>query len=363
MKLQIEENIHLSELAKKVKVPVQLIKDSNEGMLANILPSGTELTVPGFKDNECIGLFPSAVPQKVNKLLVNRKKNYDFHTLEKDLALLTATYPFIRQQVIGKSVLEKPIYELTIGNGSKKIHMNASFHANEWITSAALMQFLECYLLALIQESSIYGISVNQIYENTTLSIVPMVNPDGVNLVHHGVSSNEPNYQELMQMNGQSNDFSQWKANIRGIDLNNQFPALWEIEKERKEPKSPAPRDYPGDNPLTEPEAIVMAELVKKKKFDRLIAFHTQGEEIYWGYLQKEPDEAALIVKEFSIRSGYKAVQNIDSHAGFRDWFINEWGRAGFTVELGYGVNPLPIEQFESICHKGEGIFWASLYL
>ena len=70
-----------------------------------------------------------------------------------------------------------------------------------------------------------------------------------------------------------STDFSGWKANIRGVDLNNQFPANWEIEKERKEPKSPAPRDYPGDAPLTEPETKAMASLARNNQFDRLLLF------------------------------------------------------------------------------------------
>ena len=85
-------------------------------------------------------------------------------------------------------------------------------------------------------------------------------------------------------MNDGSTNFSGWKANIRGVDLNNQFPANWEIEKERKEPKSPAPRDYPGDAPLTEPEAIAMADLARNEQFNRMLAFHTQGKEFYWGY-------------------------------------------------------------------------------
>ena len=69
---------------------------------------------------------------------------------------------------------------------------------------------------------------------------------------------------KLLRINSGSTDFSNWKANIRGVDLNNQYPANWEIEKERKEPKSPAPRDYPGDAPLTEPEAEAMAALARK---------------------------------------------------------------------------------------------------
>ncbi|MCD7033115.1 M14 family metallocarboxypeptidase [Metabacillus sp. GX 13764] len=360
MNFSVEQPIGLNELSEKLNLPVQLILDSNAEKLPGLLSPGQQVLIPGYVSDGA----ENVQHNKITGLMGNRKKAYDYQALLDDLALLQTAYPFIQQNIIGTTVLKKPIYEVTVGSGPKKIHMNASFHANEWITSAALMQFLETYLLALIQEASINGIPAIKLYEDTTLSIVPMVNPDGVDLVLASPSSiNDAYYQDALRINSFSDDFSSWKANIRGVDLNNQFPAYWEIEKERKEPKSPAPRDYPGDQPLTEPEAKAMAALVKEKNFDRLVAFHTQGEEIYWGYMQKEPEESAVIVKEYAIQSGYKAVQDIDSHAGFRDWFINEWKRPGFTVELGIGANPLPIEQFDEICRKSEGIFWSTLYL
>ena len=112
----------------------------------------------------------------------------------------------------------------------------------------------------------------------------------------------------------------------------------------------------------TEPEAIALAELVKERSFDRLLAFHTQGEEIYWGYLGKEPEEAESIVNEFVKMSGVPVVQTMPySHAGFRDWYMLYWRKPGFTVELGNGVNPLPFSDFDLIYRKSKGIFLAAL--
>jgi g-D-glutamyl-meso-diaminopimelate peptidase len=162
-------------------------------------------------------------------------------------------------------------------------------------------------------------------------------------------------------MNKGKTDFSGWKANIRGIDLNNQFPAHWEIEKERKEPKSPSARDYPGVSPLSEPEAKAMAELTIKRKFDMVIAFHSQGEEFYWGYNNREPAEAGEIAALIAEASGYRPVRTIDSHAGFKDWFIQEFQKPGFTIELGKGINPLPISQYDSILHSVSGLFFSLL--
>ncbi|WP_253957834.1 M14 family metallopeptidase [Metabacillus halosaccharovorans] len=295
--------------------------------------------------------------------LLHTKKPYSSDELYDDLVKLENMYPFIKLNIIGYSVLGKPIMEVMIGNGPNKIHMNGSFHANEWITTSIMMHWLHEYLELVSKNSSDKEQGMIALYKNTSLSFVPMVNPDGVDLVLNGIPDETEYEAALLQMNDLSIDFSQWKANIRGIDLNNQYPVNWDIEKQRKIPKAPAPRDYPGDAPLTEPEAIALAELVEGANFDRVLAFHTQGEEIYWGYLRKEPEEAEHIVKEFEKLSGYKAVRDIDSHAGFRDWYVNKWRKPGFTIELGNGVNPLPFDQFDEIYKKSKGIFYSALYM
>ena len=46
--------------------------------------------------------------------------------------------------------------------------------------------------------------------------------------------------------------------------------------------------------------------------------------------------------------SGYRLSrqQGLASHGGMKDWFIREFSRPGFTVELGKGVNPLPLSSW-----------------
>ncbi len=364
----LKKNISLKDLSEYLQLNSKLLMDSNEDVVGvnNEFKASTHINVPvtslaSIKDSSFARLLNRS--DSCDKMKVETKKPFDSDLLHHDIEKLKMMYPFIKKNVIGYSVLGKPIHELIIGNGPKKIHMNGSFHANEWITTSIMMHWLQEYLELLCHESSMRKYDMLDLYNETTISFVPMVNPDGVDLVLHGLPDNSSYEEALLQMNDLNIDFSQWKANIRGIDLNNQYPVNWEIEKERKIPKAPAPRDYPGDAPLTEPEAIALAELVEKAQFDRVLAFHTQGEEIYWGYQRKEPKEAEHIVKEFEKLSGYKAVRDIDSHAGFRDWYVNKWRKPGFTIELGNGVNPLPFEQFDDIYEKSKGIFYSALYM
>lgn len=394
MKIKVRSGDSLWYYSQLFMVPINLVIDSNPQVDPSSLQIGQSIQIPGFhtstiqlqkgdslwqiasKNNLPVDallllnqqLQPQnlqvnqtvLVPTRVIMPLMDRKKSYSFKTLQDDLKQLKEVYPFIKINEIGYSVTGKPLYEIRIGTGEKQVHYNASFHANEWITTPVLMSLINAYLLSMTNAKPLRGIETLPYYSRVELSVVPMVNPDGVDLVLGGPP--EGYKEEILAINEQKDDFSLWKANIRGVDLNKQYPANWEYEKERK-PDVPSSRDFPGYEPLSEPEAIAMANLVKNNNFSLLLAFHTQGEEFYWGYEGLEPPDSKVIADEFERVSGYRSVQYVDSFAGFRDWFIKEYRRPGFTMELGKGVNPLPLSQYEDMYEEMLGVFLASLYL
>ncbi len=395
MEVRVREGDSYAYYSRLFMVPLEIIIDSNEDVNQSRLKTGAKIVIPGYaqvpytiKEEDTLWKIGNVkdlpidaimilnqmqnpnqlmqgeilyIPERITEHQVYTKLPFGSEILKKQIKILKKVYPFIQVDTIGHSVLGNPIQEIRIGKGLKKVHMNASFHANEWITTMVLMNLVNQYLISLTSRQSIRGINTLNLYNETELSIVPMVNPDGVDLVLNGPQTDCR--EEVMKINEGSNEFVHWKANIKGVDLNNQFPANWEIEQERKIPKSPAPRDYPGMSSLSEPEAVAMADLIKNNQYDRILAFHTQGEEFYWGYEGFEPSESEILAKEFERVSGYRAIRNIDSHAGFKDWYIQEFKRPGFTIELGRGINPLPLSQFKDILQKVEGIFLASLYL
>ena len=394
MKVKVRSGDSFWYYSQLFYIPIQLIIDSNPTVDPNRLKIGTEIELPGFsKEAYAIkrgdsfwslaqqrnigvdallllnaGVNPNQLqigssiflPSRVVSPIVNGKQAYSSQRFEEDVQNLKEIYPFIKLKSIGESVLGKELIEIRVGTGKKKVHIDASFHANEWITTSILMTFINDYLLSLTNSLPIRGIQSLPIYGGVTISFVPMVNPDGVDLVLIGPPKDKR--KELIEINKGSTDFTGWKANIRGVDLNNQFPAKWEVEKERKEEKAPAPRDFPGYKPLSEPETIAMAKLAEAENFDRVLALHTQGKEFYWGYEGLEPPEAAQLAEDFTRVSGYKSVRYIDSYAGYKDWFIKQFKKSGFTIELGKGINPLPLSQFNEIYQDVLGIFLVSIY-
>ena len=296
------------------------------------------------------------LPISVGETIVDTTGPYGYDELVEDIGALGSRYPFLQTGLIGESVLGRKIPVIIFGRGPKTLHYNGSFHANEWITTPLLMKFVEELARAFAGDGNLRGTNVHELYDQVTLWIVPMVNPDGVELVLNGITPDNPFYDRVISWNNGSFNFQGWKANIRGVDLNDQFPANWEVEKERRSPAGPAPRDYVGEAPLTEPEAIAIAALTQNEDFRLVIAFHTQGEVIFWNYRDLEPPESEQIVNRFQQVSGYTPMQIFNSDAGYKDWFIQDFRRPGFTVEAGRGVNPLPISQFPQIYEDVVGI-------
>lgn len=89
-----------------------------------------------------------------------------------------------------------------------------------------------------------------------------------------------------------------------------------------------------------------------------MITYHTQGRVIYYKYQNIAPPNSTQIANLFAQVSGY-AVEEVpaeSSFAGYKDWFVYYYNRPGFTIEVGLGINPLPISQFDGIYSENLGI-------
>ncbi len=284
---------------------------------------------------------------------------------------LTARYPFVNDGRMGYSVLGKPLYWLSIGEGSSEVFYNGAHHANEWITTPVLMKFLENYARAYAFGDSIGGQSATALFRRATLYIAPLVNPDGVDLVTGEYAPGSAAYARAQKI---AADYPAiafpggWKANINGVDLNLQYPAGWEDAREIKFAQgftTPAPRDYVGAAALDQPESMAVYNFTLEHDFKLTLSYHTQGEVIFWKYLDFQPPRSLAIGRRFAQLSGYslELTPPESAYAGYKDWFIQQYDRPGYTVEVGRGISPLPLSRFSNIYRANEGILTEGMIL
>lgn len=274
----------------------------------------------------------------------------DFKAQEKRLAFFRERYPFVYIRTITQTQFHRPIYALQLGQGSGKILLCGGHHANEYLTCQLLWQMLERYCEALRTDGYFGGERASKLYYRTTLYLVPMLNPDGIDLVLGSASEEE--YEKAKKIAALFPDIpfpGGWKANLNGVDLNLNYPERFETAQRIKKEQGffqPAPRDYPGKKPLDQAETAALAAYTTCIRPDLILAYHSQGNVIY--------SDFDLLAEKMSALSGYarEEVPEQSNNAGFRDWFTARFHRPGFTIEAGFGENPLPIGQLDDIVRR-----------
>lgn len=283
---------------------------------------------------------------------------------EETILRLVETYPFLRSEVLTTTAFGRPVRTLVIGQGERKVLYSASHHANEWITTPVILKFVEDLAEAVSNGGTLYGVSAENIVKAATIYTVPMVDPDGVDLVTGAIEVGTLEYEKARALadNYPNIPFSEgWKANLLGVDLNLQYPAGWLQAREIKFSQGytrPGPRDYVGRSPLSQRESIALAEYTEEVDPLLVLAYHTQGQVIYWQFRDYEVPGARELGEEFARLSGYELADTPyeSSFAGYKDWFIQSWRRPGYTIECGMGESPLPLSQFDEIYRDNLGI-------
>lgn len=250
---------------------------------------------------------------------------------------------------IGKSVLGEEIYVFHIGSKTgKQVVVEAGIHAREYIST-----------LATIEEIS--HTRNNFFHFNYGIYFIPLVNPDGVRLVLEGCDFiQDKNLREfLLKLNNNSTDFSLWKANIRGVDLNSNFSALW--GKGRYNKFSPAPEGFVGPYPNSEPENQNLISLLKNISIAGSLSIHTKGEVVYYGYDNLSHDELKrdeFIATSIANYLGFVPEKTIESVGGFSDYISETYHVPAFTIELGNDAlsHPLSVSNLKNILPSFLGV-------
>ena len=179
------------------------------------------------------------------------------------LQQIAEKYPFTKLEEVGVTDFQRPIWMLTIGTGKRHVLFTAAHHANEWITALVLLKYAEDLADAIQKGGILFGQRAKEMADAVMIHIIPLVNPDGVDLVTGAMAPESAQYllaRELARKYPAIPFPEGWKANLLGVDLNLNYPAGWLQAREIKFSQGftrPAPRDFVGRAPLDQRESRI----------------------------------------------------------------------------------------------------------
>lgn len=251
--------------------------------------------------------------------------------------------------IVGDSETGQQIPYVFVGkkNGNNMIVLGA-IHAREHLTALVTL----CLAKYLVKHSDlpIYG----------GIYFVPMVNPDGVRLCQEGVGfvGDKQRKANLIAVNGGSTDFSLWKANADGVDLNVNFDAKW--GEGRQNVFFRAPSNYVGKAPFSAKETRAVKQFTEFIKPVVTLSYHLKGEEIYWdfGQVGERRNRDFALAASLAKYTGYVLVDDRGSTGGYKDWCVSQFGIPSFTVEVGNDKfsHPFPYSELRTILAQNEDL-------
>ena len=275
--------------------------------------------------------------------------------IKKYIKTISKEHPCSKTFFIGKSVLGRKIPVLSLGKPSGSLLFVGATHGSEWLTALVLFRFFDEVCSAFEHGKTLCGINIGPALAKRGFCVIPVLNPDGTEINLNGKKGALSSGNHIERLS--KGDYRHWNANAKGVDLNHNFGAGWDLlhEEERKNGIfGPAPKQYGGPKAFSEPETRAVCGFCSTFDVKQLYSFHSQGEEIYWYYGTKTPIISRDIAEEFAFACGYKTAfpKEMASHGGLKDWYIEKFGRPGFTVEIGLGENPLPLSDLDEIYNK-----------
>ncbi len=306
---------------------------------------------------------------------------YTYAEMSTDIAELQKSYPeLIRCSVIGITADKRNIYDIILGNpnAEKQIVYQASCHAREYMTSMLVMEQLE-YCLNEYYSAEYNGVPFKDLFDEYAIHIIPMLNPDGVTISQYGKNGirnevlrhNVEVYYKNAVTWGYTNYsedsyYRRWKANAKGIDINNNFDGKWDTIKLLN---GPVGWGYKGTTPECTVESRCITKLIRSLSNPvTVISYHATGSVIWWDYNQtgefrNRCERQTNVIKALT---GYKLQPYTPKSAGgLCDWIIADMG--GETVpqliEIGVDMAPLKGSEYPDIWRRNYLVFPAVAYL
>lgn len=235
---------------------------------------------------------------------------------------LCERYPeIIRKLPSGRSEQGRDIPVISLGRGHKKTLAVGAVHGREYVTVGFLLRCAEEYACAYRSGISYGGFDVGEIFEENTIHLVPIANPDSVEIALGRALPEHPAIDHCAYT---------YKNNSNNINLNANFPYMWE--------RVPPCRQG-GRACASEAETRFLMDICEGGQYEGMLSFHSRGDCLYWrdfGSGEVAGDEKlAQTLRRLCGFTLCDPTENPEDFAGgFENWFRYRYKKPAVCVEL-----------------------------
>ncbi|MCR5503904.1 MAG: hypothetical protein K6F53_12950 [Lachnospiraceae bacterium] len=296
---------------------------------------------------------------------------YTYDMMCEDMYALCGKYPEILQYTyVGTSFDDRNLYAITLGSVSAPHHIMAvaSINGSEHMTTLMVMKMLEYYAY-YYNVGSYKGIAFSELFENTSVRVLLMGNPDGVTIAQLGASAlnheefaaivqecyekdkwyleyrddgegarwvdhyDIPEFNVKLSENPEMISFEDyqklWNANAYGVDISRNFAGLWEESAYKAESDYAG---YKGPSAMSEVETALIYSYALDMEHDYYIRY----------------------------TGGSNPVGAGDAAGSFEEWLLETCQKECITVPCGRGLIPYPAADLQRIYEENRD-GWAHL--
>ena len=302
------------------------------GWLKIKLSDGTN----GYIANNSVSLSESAIYNIVD--IYDTK--YSYSDMSRDIKKMAKSYQDVMElSVLTKTADSNNVYCIRLGNenAKKKILIQSTMHAREWLNSQLVMKMAE-RCCKYYYSGKYNGTAYNKLFNKVCVYIVPMLNPDGVNISQYGLKRiKSSSLKKLVKRLGRGS-YSRWKANARGVDLNRNFNAGFRKNSSRGTRRGR--EGYSGPYALSERETKAIAKLIDETKPKAVINYHEAGRVIYY-------TRSSSLLNLVRQKTGYRPIrESISGANGSLGDYLTKKGITWCTPETCSGTAPVGHSQF-----------------
>ena len=266
---------------------------------------------------------------------------FDYRTLCDTLERLYRIYGML-PRVVARTALGRAVFALDLGAKQSRSLLLCGACGNEGALCELALRFVEALLTAAQENMLFCGVDARQALQESGVTVVPCLNPDGLELCCHGLSAAGPLRRFLQPLLQPDNP---WCANANGVDLRRQYPAGFSAARDLSAARgfmSPGASNYSGTVPLNEAEPHALCGLCRRERFRHALLLRRGEDALLWQPGRDAAEKSALCAKLLSQEADLPLGADDDTDGTFSRWFTEETGRPVFTVQTGKGNVPLP---------------------